>query len=47
MVVLAAGVVMLEVIKQVHSVRRTGLGAAVRKPLSILEGAPKPVVGRI
>ncbi|ETD83864.1 methyltransferase domain-containing protein [Rhodobacter capsulatus] len=44
---LAAGVVMLEVIKQVHSVRRSGLGAAVRKPLSILEGAPKPVVGRM
>lgn len=40
---LAAGVVMLEVSKQVHTPRRTGLGATVRKPLSILEGAQKPL----
>ncbi|MDD8023085.1 MAG: methyltransferase domain-containing protein [Paracoccaceae bacterium] len=39
---LAAGVVILEVSKQVHAPRRPGLGAAVRKPLSILEGAVKP-----
>ncbi len=35
---LAAGVVMLEVSKQVHAKRQTGLGAAVKKPLSVLEG---------
>ncbi|PCD77004.1 hypothetical protein [Pseudothioclava arenosa] len=40
---LAAGVVMLEVSKQVHTPRHGGLGAAVRKPLSILEGAGRPV----
>lgn len=39
---LAAGVIMLEVSKQVHAPRRPGLPAAVRKPLSILEGAAKP-----
>lgn len=43
---LAAGVVMLEVSKQVHN-RRPGLGAAVRKPLSILEGAKSPVAGPV
>ncbi|MAQ39191.1 hypothetical protein BMI91_01900 [Thioclava sediminum] len=40
--VLAAGVVMLEVSKQVHARHDSGLGARVRKPLSILEGAVKP-----
>ncbi|OCX66125.1 hypothetical protein BFP70_08430 [Thioclava sp. SK-1] len=40
---LAAGVVMLEVSKQVAQPRKPGLGAAVRKPLSILEGAGKPI----
>ncbi|MBZ4023845.1 hypothetical protein CKO11_15440 [Rhodobacter sp. TJ_12] len=45
--VLAAGVLILEVSKQVHAPRRPGLGAAVRKPLSILEGSPKPVAGRV
>lgn len=40
---LAAGVVMLEVSKQLHAPRRPGLGAAVRRPLSILEGAGRPV----
>ncbi|WP_415183399.1 methyltransferase domain-containing protein [Phaeovulum sp.] len=40
---LAAGVVMLEVSKQIHSPRRPGLGARVRKPLSVLEGAVRPV----
>lgn len=44
---LAAGVLMLEVSKQIHSPRRPGLGAAVRKPLSILEGAQKPVAGPV
>lgn len=42
--VLAAGVVMLELSKQVQNPRRTGLGAAVRRPLSVLEGAAKPAV---
>lgn len=41
--VLAGGVVMLEVSKQVHAPRRGGLGAAVRRPLSILEGGARPV----
>ncbi len=40
---LAAGVVMLEVSKQLHAPRRPGLGARVRKPLSILEGSVRPV----
>jgi len=44
---LAAGVLMLEVSKQIHNPRRPGLGAAVRKPLSILEGAQKPVAGSV
>lgn len=35
---LAAGVVMLEVSKQVPARRQTGLGATVKKPLSVLEG---------
>lgn len=44
---LAAGVILLEVSKQVHAPRRPGLGERVRRPLSILEGAPKPVAGPI
>ncbi len=44
---LAAGVLILEVSKQVHAPRRSGLGAAVRKPLSILEGGQKPVAGSV
>lgn len=40
---LAAGVVMLEVSKQVHAPRSPGLGAKVRRPLSVLEGSGKPV----
>lgn len=44
---LAAGVVMLEVSKQVHAPRGGGLRAAVRRPLSILEGAKSPVASRI
>ncbi|MDP3960762.1 MAG: hypothetical protein Q8Q26_12020 [Pseudorhodobacter sp.] len=41
---LAAGVVMLEVSKQLHAPRRTGLGEAVRRPLSVLEGVGKGAV---
>lgn len=41
--VLAAGVVMLEVSKQIQAPRRPGLGAAVRSPLSVLEGMAKPL----
>lgn len=40
---LVAGVIMLEVSKQVQARTKTGLGATVRRPLSILEGAVKPV----
>lgn len=40
--VLASGVIMLEVSKQVHAPQRPGLAAAVRKPLKALEGLPKP-----
>ncbi|PTE17544.1 methyltransferase domain-containing protein [Phaeovulum veldkampii] len=40
---LAAGVVMLEVSKQVHAPRRGGLGEAVRRPLSVLEGVGQGV----
>lgn len=40
---IAAGVVMVEVIKQVHAPTRRGLGDAVRKPLGVLEGIAKPV----
>lgn len=43
--VLAGGVLMLEVSKQVHAPTRTGLKAAVRKPLRALEGLPKPAAG--
>ena len=39
---LAAGVVLLEVSKQVHAPRRPGLRAAVRRPLAVLEGATQP-----
>lgn len=42
---LAAGVLMLELSKQVHAPRRPGLGVRVRKPLSILEGVAKPAAG--
>lgn len=40
---LAAGVLMLEVSRQVHAARGPRLPAAVRKPLAILEGAARPV----
>ena len=43
--VLAGGVLMLEVSKQVHAPTRPGLRAAVRKPLKALEGMPAPVGG--
>ena len=40
--VIAGGVLMLEVSKQVHSPLRPGLGATARRPLKVLEGLPKP-----
>lgn len=40
---LAAGVLMLEAGKQVHAPRRGRLGAAVRRPLRVLEGLPSPM----
>lgn len=40
--VVAGGVLMLEVSKQVHAPQRPGLRAAVRQPLRVLEGLPKP-----
>ncbi|MCP5072476.1 MAG: class I SAM-dependent methyltransferase [Rhodobacteraceae bacterium] len=47
---IAAGVVMVEVTKQVHAPKHTGIGEAVRRPLNVLEGiakpAGKPVSGR-
>ena len=39
---IAAGVIMLEVTKQIHAPTRRGLGHAVRKPLGVLEGIAKP-----
>lgn len=39
---IAAGVIMVEVTKQVHAQKRRGLGDAVRKPLNVLEGIAKP-----
>ena len=38
----AGGVLMVEVSKQVHAPKRPGLGAVVRKPIAVLEGLPKP-----
>lgn len=40
---LSAGVILLELSKQVQTPRHIGLGAAVRRPLSILEGAAAPM----
>uniref|UniRef100_UPI0035AFEC28 class I SAM-dependent methyltransferase n=1 Tax=Paenirhodobacter enshiensis TaxID=1105367 RepID=UPI0035AFEC28 len=45
--VLSAGVILLELSKQLQTPRRTGLGAAVRRPLSVLEGTPAPVASRL
>ena len=39
----AGGVILLEVSKQVHAPTRPGLAERVRRPLQVLEGAPKPV----
>jgi SAM-dependent methyltransferase len=39
---LAGGVLMVEASKQVYAPSRGGLGAALRKPLSVLEGLPAP-----
>jgi SAM-dependent methyltransferase len=40
---LAGGVLMLEASKQVYAPTRGGLGAMVRRPLRVLEGAAQPV----
>lgn len=40
--ILAGGVLMVEASKQVQAPIRPGLGAAVRKPLRVLEGMAKP-----
>ena len=40
--VIAGGVLMIEVSKQVHAPLRPGLGATARRPLRVLEGLPKP-----
>ncbi|GAB4383840.1 class I SAM-dependent methyltransferase [Albidovulum sp.] len=39
---IAGGVLMLEVSKHLHAPQRPGLAAAVRRPLRVLEGLPKP-----
>lgn len=44
--VLAAGVLMVEVSKQVHAPIGPGLSARVRRPLRILDGAPAPALSR-
>ncbi len=41
--VVAGGVLMLEVSKQIHAPLRPGLKAVVKKPLKALEALPKPV----
>lgn len=45
----AGGVLMVEAIKQVPAPKRPGLGARVRKPLTVLEGLglPEPTRGRV
>jgi SAM-dependent methyltransferase len=47
---LVGGVLMVEVSKQVYAPTRGGLGAAVRRPLRVLEGvgkgAPEPAMNR-
>lgn len=40
--VLAGGVLLLEVSKHLHAPQRPGLAAAVKRPLRVLEGLPKP-----
>jgi hypothetical protein len=40
--VLAGGVLMVEASKQVQAPIRPGLGAAVKRPLKVLEGIAKP-----
>ena len=40
--VLAGGVLLLEVSKQVHAPQRPGLAAAVKRPLKVLDALPKP-----
>ena len=40
--VLAGGILLMEVSKQIHAPQRPGLRAAVRRPLKALEGLPRP-----
>ncbi|WP_420343631.1 methyltransferase domain-containing protein [Paenirhodobacter sp.] len=44
---IAAGVLMLELSKQVHAPRRPGLGATVRRPMSVLEGVGQAAAGPV
>lgn len=44
--ILAAGVIMVEVSKQVAAPTRPGLGAELRRPLRILPGSPAPALPR-
>jgi hypothetical protein len=44
-VVMAGGVLMVEVSKRVHA-PSGGLKAAVRRPLQVLDGLGRPVAGR-
>lgn len=45
--VVAAGVLMVEVSKQLHAPVKPGLRAAVRKPMAVIEALPKPVPGPV
>jgi hypothetical protein len=38
---------MLELSKQVHAPRRPGLGATVRRPMSVLEGVGQAAAGPV
>ncbi|MEZ5773028.1 MAG: hypothetical protein R3D61_16015, partial [Defluviimonas denitrificans] len=40
--VVAGGVLMLEVSKQVHAPQRPGLAATVRRPMRVLDALPAP-----
>jgi hypothetical protein len=44
--VLAGGVLMVEAAKQVPAPKRPGLGARVKKPLSVLDGLGLPEPSR-
>ena len=45
--VVAAGVLMVEVTKQLHAPVKPGLRAVVRKPMAVIEALPKPVPGPV